>query len=77
MQLLTTTSPEEVSERRQQLTDIGTLPEFPTLDEIIKDSQHHAHLRSICDVPAWTAEAIRNRGNNLCQLGYQQLLKWL
>ena len=77
MELLATTSADDAESRRRELTEIGALSEFPTLDQIVSNAQYHGHLRAICGVPQWDDDAIRNRGENLCRLGYQQLSRWL
>jgi len=77
MELLATKAQDEAALRRHQLTEVGALSEFPTLDEIVKNAQYHGHLGAICMVPKWDEDAIRNRGENLCRLGHQQLSRWL
>jgi hypothetical protein len=77
MELLATSSEDEAAKRRRELTEIGTLSEFPTLGEIVSNAQYHGHLRAVCGVATWDEDAIRSRGENLCRLGYQQLSRWL
>jgi hypothetical protein len=77
MQLLASSTQEEAVLRRQNATEVGTLTEFPTLDEIISNAKFHSHLLAIANRPNWDEDAIRRRGENLCRLGYRQLSRWL
>jgi hypothetical protein len=75
--LLSTADLAEATRRRTELTEIGTIPEFPTLEKVVADAHFYSHLQPVADTQVWDAAAINARSENLCRLGHQQLTKWL
>lgn len=75
--LLTASTTSQAEQDLVSAQTAGDLREFPSLSTIVAQSAYHKHLEPLLSVSAWDAATIQARSKNLCELGYQELQKWL
>lgn len=74
--LTATTTPQAESQMRAAQLQ-GDLSDFPSLSQIVSQAAFHKYLEPLAGMQAWAASSVQTRTENLCELGYAQLIKWL